>query len=306
MNLSTFDTFKRVKPPEGAIRIDGNRLVGLQRVLLSMWDDILRTCHRHRLDIYLCGGSCLGAVRHQGFIPWDDDIDVSITRKDYEAFKRYFVEEHPGKYQLHDPREKHDYGLGFVRIRKIGTVVKNREDFLADIDECGACIDVCIVENTPNNAILRALHGFGSMAIGFLLSCRKFARLETEYLQMAADDKELTRVFKMKIKIGKLLSFASLDWWTAAWDRWNRLCRNDNSEYVAIPSGRKHYFGETFKRTDLFPCKEVPFEGAVGKIPAKPDVYLKALYGDDYMSVPPVEDREAHIVYEFDLGETAK
>ena len=121
---------------------------------------------------------------------------------------------------------------------------------------------------------------------------------------MADGDRELLKVFKTKIRIGKLLSFASLDWWTAAWDKWNSLCKNDKSKYVAIPSGRKHYFGETFRRSDLFPCKEVPFEDAVGKVPANADVYLKAMYGN-YMAIPPVDKREVHVVYEFDLGEAS-
>ena len=66
--------------------VTDEQLAKIKLVLLEIMDDIHATCERHQLQYVLCGGSCLGAVRHKGFIPWDDDIDIGMPRPDYERF----------------------------------------------------------------------------------------------------------------------------------------------------------------------------------------------------------------------------
>lgn len=77
MNLSTHNLFKNVKK-DGMIEITGENLLSLQQVLLMIMDDIDHVCRQHNLKYMLGGGTALGAVRHSGFIPWDDDIDINI------------------------------------------------------------------------------------------------------------------------------------------------------------------------------------------------------------------------------------
>lgn len=297
--LSTVEAFKHIPVREGMIAVEGEKLQRLQDELLAMLGDVIDVCDKNGVQYTLSGGTCLGAVRHGGFIPWDDDVDINIARGSLDLFVNRFREEHGDDYWIHHPLETHNLGLGLVRLRKKGTVMRTREDF--DIDECGVPLDVFIIENTPDNAVLRFAHGIGSLALGLGLSCRRFAAYGDEYLKLAGGDGQTLRTFKVKIALGKLVSFASIDSWCHAWYKWNAMCKNNQSRYVSLAAGRKHYFGELHLRSVFFPAEVVPFENLQAAIPADSDAYLSSIHGD-YMNVPAAEDREAHVVYELELG----
>lgn len=300
MGLSTFDTFKHMTDAEGLIRIEGENLRLLQAILLEMLVDIDSVCAEIGVDYNLAGGNCLGALRHGGFIPWDDDADINMTREGYDRFVPVFLERFGDKYWVHDMYRKDGYELCFPRIRRKGTVLKNRDDF--DEDQCGICIDVFLMENAPNNAILRKMHGVGSLALGLLYSCRRFAEHEGYFLSLVKDDSEATDTFKRKITLGKLLSFLPLKEWMRAWDNWNSICKKSTTDYVVCPVGRKHYFGELWRRNELYPARRVVYENTLLCIPRKAEEVMTSFYGD-YLKVPPVENRETHVVYALDFGE---
>ena len=96
----------------------------LQRVLTRMLGDLNEVCARHGIAYTLGGGTCLGAVRHHGFIPWDDDVDINMTREGYGRFVKAYELEMKDKYWLHDCNRTPGYELAFPRLRLKGTVVK--------------------------------------------------------------------------------------------------------------------------------------------------------------------------------------
>ena len=110
MGLSTFDAFKHLKA-EGAIPLEGDRLVALQRRLVSILDDILVVAQETGARLILGGGTALGAMRHKGFIPWDDDLDVNMPRADWPKFRVAFASRFGGKYVICEPGAPKDYGL---------------------------------------------------------------------------------------------------------------------------------------------------------------------------------------------------
>lgn len=300
MGLSTFDVFKQIDS-EGLIEVTGEKLCALQGVLLQMLRDVDSVCSRHGIPYTLGGGSCLGAVRHQGFIPWDDDLDINMTREGYRRFAEACGAELQEKYWLHDCERTPGYDLAFPRLRLKGTTVRTRDDF--DNQECGVYIDIFVIDNAPSNALLRNAHGFISMVLGFAYSCRRFAAHVADYLSLVEGDAAATSAFKKKILIGKLLSFRPVESWTRAWDRWNSRCHDENSSHVTIPVGRKHYFGELQLRSDYFPVSHGSFGDLTVPLPKNTDVYMRSLYGEGYMTPPSEGDREKHVVYEFDLGD---
>lgn len=300
-SLSTFEAFKHIETSEGMVEVVGQKLLDLQDTLFEMLVEVTDFFDKNGIIYTLGGGSCLGAVRHEGFIPWDDDIDLNVPRSSYEVLRKRFPEGLGDRYWLRTPEETSNYGLCFAQIRKKGTIVRTREDL--QTNECGVCIDIFIVENVPDVRLLRLIHGFGSLALGFALSCRRFANQEDLFLSIANRDNDIRRVFKTKSTIGKLFSFASVDSWTRWWNMWNSLCGDEGSFYVVVPAGRRHYFGELYERATHYPVTLGLFEGRPVNLPARPDVYLKQLYGQSYMEIPQESNYESHVVYEFDLGD---
>lgn len=296
MGLSTFSAFKHVRLP-GSVGLDGDQLRNLQKVELEIVRDVCGLCRELGLTCALAGGSALGALRHGGFIPWDDDVDLLMPRRDYELFRDEFRARYADRYWVHDAVITPGYPLGSMRIRRKGTSVVTREDVLTGNRECGAFLDVFIVENTFDNAVLRTLHGFGSMALGFLYSCRK--AFSERRLLKACEGGGLSfdRIVRIKSAIGFVLAFMGVNRWVRLWNDWNAICRNEEGQHVTVPVGRGHFFGELGQRSELCETRMLSFEGESLPCPSGLERYLTRLYGPDYMTPPPETEREAHGVY---------
>lgn len=303
MKFSTFDAFKHISIANGMIEVKDELLSAQQKLLSEMLNDIDSACKAANIDYMLSGGTCLGAIRHEGFIPWDDDMDINMPHSQFPLFQKSLENSFPNKYTVQVPGFTPGYDLAFPRIRLNGTVVRSKEDIGKKRSECGLYVDFFYIENLPNICVLREIHGIISLILGFCYSCRKFADNRENYLDLIKGNSSYSAVFRIKIFVGRLLSFLSPSQWTTIWDKWNSKCNNSNSKYVGIPAGRKHYFKETYKRSSFFPTVQTKFEGISVPIPRDAASYMIALYGPEYMTPPPVEMRETHLVYEFDLGE---
>lgn len=301
MKLSTVAAFKHIRIKEGMVEVKGEKLKQLQAHLTEMVRNINIMCQENGITYTLSGGTCLGAIRHHGFIPWDDDVDLNMPRKDWEKFVTVIKEKYADRYTIHIPGETPDYELCFGRVRERNTLLRCREDFNMPDEECGVYVDIFIMDNVPNSKLMRYLHGFVSMALGFALSCRRFTANLNDYLFLADDNKELISIFKKKARIGILFSFLSVNAWIKAWDKWNALLKNKKTKYVSIPVGRKHYFEETQPTENFLPVSWGDFEGIKVPIPANPEPYMTSLYGPDYMTPPPEAERETHVVLAFEL-----
>lgn len=297
--LSTVDAFKKIRSDE-ALTLTDAQLKSLQKTLNGMLADLAQCCEKHGLSFVLGGGSCLGAVRHHGFIPWDDDVDVNMPREDLEQFVVFFAEEYGDRYWVHTPKATDGYGLTLSRILLKGTSVKTREDFRNK--ECGAFLDIFPIESTYDNALLRKLHGLDCMAAGFAQSCAKFKRDRRDLLRLvdSIEDPEerqhYRRVFRIKIALGFLMGWRSLDGWTRRCDRVYGRCRNPKSRYVTMPSGRGHFFRELYERKQILPGVPMAYEKRQYPVPADYDAYLTRLYGS-YMEIPGADKREKHIFF---------
>ena len=298
MELATNRLFKQIKTTS-QIEVKGELLKQLQSILLEMLKDFASICEKYHLYYSLCGGTALGAVRHQGFIPWDDDVDVFMYRMDLKEFYEAFDKELSSKYDLHSMERTPELGVPIIRMLKKGTVYV--VDDTLDCPERGIFIDICVLENAPDNFLLRKIHGLGSMYFGLCVSCSRFYRKRDIYRkQFASANKEIRHIIEKKIMIGRLLSWRSLKKWTLKYSWWNSLCKNSASRFVVCPTGTKHYFGEIFPRDIYMKTKLMQFEDAKFCVIDNYDWALTRLYGD-YMRIPSEDERERHFVMEIQI-----
>lgn len=300
MGLSTSEILKHQKKNNG-VALQGKLLENLKEILLEILNDFDYVCGKYHLYYSLCGGSALGAVRHHGFIPWDDDIDVFMTRDSYEKFLTIFEKELGNKYTLHSPETTPELGMPLAQLSLNGTIY--RTHLAPERENPGVFLDIFILENVPNSIILRGIQGFFSLAFGLCLSCSRFAKDKHIILGFLKNaDKKTLKSLKEKIFIGTFLNFFvnSRNWsiWT---NQINSLCKNKMSQYVSCPSGRKHYFKEMYQREYMCNVRKVPFENLMLNLMLNPEYYLVKLYGDTYMTPPSEADREVHCILECNL-----
>lgn len=269
-----------------AIHLADDMLKRLQKTLLEMYLDIQSVCEKHGLTCFLIGGSALGAVRHKGFIPWDDDLDVGMHRNDYEKFKVIFKAELGDKYILNAPNYEGIPTNRFAKVLKRGT--KFVELGMPDDDRACIKIDVFVIENVPDNYIFRLFKGIYCNSLMLIGSC--VLSYECWKMKNAGERNNMNE----RVLIGKLFSFNSSKAW---FDCVDNACQhgNDKSVFIGTPTGRTHYFGEILKREVYFPVKTAVFEGKKVYLPGNVGKHLSNLYGD-YMKIPPEDKRERHYV----------
>lgn len=269
----------------------------LKHTLLSIYKDILCVCNENSLTVYLGGGSCLGAVRHNGFIPWDDDLDLNMFREEYNQLPLLLEKKFPGKYRVVGPGYTEDNPYNFIKIEKLGTKLKTV--FETENETPGIGIDIFPMEFIPKNPILNKIHGIRLNAIFYIAICTKL------FQKPSMADRVLLSVPKGKKKIlfrkfiGFCFSWRTFTKWIEKGDK--IASKKYESDMMTIPSGRRHYFGEIQKKSVFIPAVKHDFEGIESNIPNGYDKYLTALYGD-YMQIPPVEKREKHFIVEIDFG----
>lgn len=298
MGIATLTKSAEVFSPE-IHGLTKEELRSLQLLLLDMVKDIAQVCREHTISWSLAGGSALGAVRHKGFIPWDDDVDLAMLREDFSRFREVFPGRFSDKYELRQPGDS-GYLYPFPKVYRKGTVAQNIQ---SDPNVAEAVsLDIFIMENASDSKLLRTLHGLvctGLLAIG---SAVRMGRCRENLLKYGAGSKKLCAAVKIRCLFGGCFRFLSLEQWLRLSDRIFSLCKNTNSEYIVIPSGNGHYFGELYLRDKMRPGAIIDFEGERFFTFQTPEYFLSLHYGEDYMMLPPESSREQHRFIRFGLN----
>ncbi|MCR5798449.1 MAG: LicD family protein [Lachnospiraceae bacterium] len=260
-----------------SINISPEDLRLMQLNELELLAEVDRICRKNNIIYSLDGGSLLGAVRHKGFIPWDDDADVIFTRSEYDKFFEACKKDlNTEKFFLQEHRTDPFYRWGYSKLRLLGTeFVRSGQEHMKY--KTGICIDVFVNDNVPDGCLSRRLHH----AIHFCI--RKILYSELGMV-------EAPRAFQRGVY--KLLNKISVD-------RVFNIIRKIYTHYNAHPTklichtlfptpgvGNKYGIDASF----LAESEDVEFEGMLFMASTKRHEYLTSLYGD-YMTPPPAEKR---------------
>ncbi|MFV0417761.1 MAG: phosphorylcholine transferase LicD [Dysgonomonas sp.] len=250
---------------------DGSELRTLQLKMLEILTVVTDICDKHNLTYWVSGGTLLGAVRHGGFIPWDDDIDIELLRSDYKKLLRILPKELPANLYLQTPKEK-SYRLLFSKVRDRNSIVHSEEEDMARYKEKGIFIDIFSEERSYRwmKNIVDACYG------------RAFRRLKrgrpSHSLRYFCEYSASLHLYP----IG----------WTLMWIA-RGICA------ITKPDNILHSYGignsTNHNARYMFPVSKVTFEGKEFSAPKDVDTYLRKQYGD-YMSVPPKEKRATHFM----------
>ena len=275
--------------------------VAQKALLLEMYQDIARVCDAHNLDYMLGGGTCLGAIRHKGYIPWDDDLDLMMPRDSYEKLISYCGAGELGdKYEIDTPRRNHDCKNPFLKVFRKNSLDVELQNENTPFPK-GIYIDIFTMDSAPTNKISQKIKGFISDGLRRICTSVLYAEYPSQkYREFMSLDPEALKRYKARVFVGKVFGIFSHAKWVWWFDQFNSSTKDTG--YVTIPTGRKGYFGECRPSNIYFPVTKVKFEGVDAYVPGEYDKYLTSMYRN-YMDVPPVEKRERHQVYKFKLPE---
>lgn len=265
--------------------MDNETLRKVQLAQLEIGKEIKRVCDENGIKYFLDSGTLLGAIRHKGFIPWDDDMDMGMLREDYERFIEIAPKELKPEYFLQTWKTDKSYPYAFAKIRKKGTV------FIEAVSQKTIAhneifVDVFPYDIYPDDETVRTKLTKKIMLLKYSLWMKDGM---TPWLR----HKSVLDRLLVKAKYVPHYFYAlthSRDAMIAEYEKLMPMHNAETSKYYVEQSGGTP-FGKWIIPTECFKdFIEVKFEDTMFLVPEKYDLYLKTVYGD-YMQLPPVEKR---------------
>ena len=260
----------------------------LQMIQLDMLCEVDRICRKCNIHYNIIAGTLLGAVRHQGYIPWDDDADVALLRSEYERFREVCKTElDHDKFYFQDHTNTEGYRWGYGKLRRKETLFlrEHQEDMPYDQ---GVFIDIFPLDNVSDSKFGRGWMNFQC----FILRKAMWAPIGIK-----ASDNMLKKIsYRMLLKLPDSFVYGR-------YEKLVKRCKGINSGWVRIltfpaPNSEYAYLRKWYENSEEILFEQTAFWGIKDR-----DEYLKFKYGD-YMQLPGAKDRKVHGVTAIKLVDT--
>ena len=252
----------------------------LQAKCLEMAEYFVQFCKENNLLCYLCGGGAIGTLRHKGFIPWDDDLDFFMPRKDYEKLAQLWPQKADSRYQLSKSNENYIDRNLFITIRDTQTTCIKPYQQDLDIPH-GLALDVLPLDYYPANGLSRKKQVIAALV--YSLFCAQTIPEKHGGIMKWGSQTLLTLVPSKKLRY-KI--------WKKAEAEMTKYTKEESDGITELCSG-PYYMKKKYPISSFEDALWLPFEETELPIPIGYDAYLKIAFGD-YMTPPPVEKQVAH------------
>ena len=266
------------------------RLGAIQKIQLACLLEVDRICKKHNIRYFLGGGTLLGAIRHGGFIPWDDDSDIMMLREDYDKFCEIAPDELPPFLSFHSNKTDKNNYYEFAKLRVNNTVFATELAKSHKSINNGIALDIFCHDKTANSALGQKIH------LNMTIFTRALVLNKWNKTKTSNGSKFQTAVTNLCVKLFPLNFSLWLMNHTISFFKHKK-----NAKYLYDGMGRNVYNG-SFPAELLDKAIYMDFAGEMLPVPEKYDGYLRFLYGD-YMELAPLSTRlGCHDIRLCDIG----
>lgn len=263
----------------------------LQSTIMIIAKEIKRVCNKNNINYVMYAGTVLGAVRHKGFIPWDDDMDFAMMREDYNRFIECCKTDLSENFIILEWRKNDTYSNFFLKVMLKDTVAMSKGNSTTNYPK-GIYIDIFPLDRIPENTIIQTIQRIKSYFLLHLIWQKENYNWDGIFSGWKKVANNILNLLAKPMNREKLITQCEL-----VMMRYNQT----NSKYYSCICGVYGYVKETY------PCEwidrpiSLQFEGETFNCIAHTNEYLIRLYGD-YMKLPPPEKRRTHSFIKVDFG----
>ena len=267
-------------------RIYGGKLDLIKKLQMDILKEIDRICKKHNIRYFLVGGSLLGAIRHGGYIPWDDDLDLGMLREDYERFRKIVPTELDERFFYQSYSDEPDCHYIFDKIRLKYTYFSTEFSNRFQIEN-GIFVDVLVYDRTSNIPKKQQKH---MQSVSFWLMLINFRWVD-------CPNKPIS---KLLLPLMKAIPWK---WYHSQFEKVLRKYESYEASEWLIDGVGQNLMKGAFPAEWVQELEEVPFEDMQVCVPAGCRAYLTHWYGKNYMELPPIQSRlSGHTIARLDLG----
>lgn len=267
--------------------MDKEKLSPVQTHVMDLLHILIDIFEKENIHYYMLGGTMLGAIRHKGFIPWDDDVDIGVIRSDYERFLKICKKYLPDFMELRTYKDSSYHHYYYARIvdtryhiKRLGSIKERQEELW---------IDIFPLDGMPNGGFSTKVHKIRLLFTRLMYHMSCFDKVNVKRPGRPLIDRIIIKILIIT-KFGSRWNSEKL------LDKIDKLLKKyptERSNYFFNFMGSTHAFREIFTKECFGTNTEYLFEDIKLIGPKDFDFYLSTLYGD-YMKMPPVEERNVH------------